>query len=59
MTPETADYSRIVEKGTWTIRILDDSDLVNSDLIIFSFGQFGPRKVRSKSPKVKWFLGPN
>ena len=37
--------------GTWTIRTLDDSDLVNSDLILFYFGHFGPGKVRSELTK--------
>ena len=38
-------------QGTWTIWTLDDSGLVNSDLIFFSFGQFGPQKVRSELTK--------
>ena len=37
--------------GTWTIRTLDDSDLVSSDPILFYFVQFGPRKVRSELTK--------
>ena len=45
--------------GPWTIRTrsirrtMDDSDPVNSDLILFSFGQFGPRKVGSELTKSK------
>ena len=42
----------------WTIRTLDDSDLVNSDHIFFLLvnsdlftGQFGPHKIRSELTK--------
>ena len=37
----------------WTIQTLDNSDLVNSDLILFSFGQFGPQKIRPELTKSK------
>ena len=63
-------YNTSIRSGTWTIRTLDNSDLVNSDLMLFSFGQFGPQKIRpelTKSqmffalncPKAKWISGPN
>ena len=45
--------SELSDDCTWTIRTLVDLDLVNSDLILFSFGQFGPRKVRSELTKFR------
>ena len=43
--------------GTWTIRTLDDSDLVNSDHILVNSdlftGQFGPHEIRSELTKKK------
>ena len=46
-----------IRRGTWTIRTLDNLDPVSSDLMLFSFGQFGPQKIRpelTKSQMVFW-----
>ena len=47
--------SAICTCGVWTIRTLDDSDLVNSDHILANSdlftGQFGPHTIRSELTK--------
>ena len=52
------------QDGTWTICTLDDSNLVNSDLIIYLLlvnldlftGQIGPREIRFEFTKCQMVL---